>query len=81
MRRVLLTLLGVAICTSAVSEETRDARRARMGKSAGYASRDATVLSMVGWGFGIAVGIAALCALIEDERAGSSSSSSSSTSH
>jgi hypothetical protein len=81
MQKVLLALLSIAICTSGISQETRDARRARMGTSAGYATRDATVLSMVGWGFGIAVGIAAISALIDNSEEGSSSSSSSSTSH
>ncbi|HSX10540.1 MAG TPA: hypothetical protein VLF94_02335 [Chlamydiales bacterium] len=73
MRKVLLTLLGIAVCTSGVSDETRDARRARMGRSAGYATRDATVLSMVGWGFGIAIGIAAISALIENNSSASTS--------
>lgn len=36
----------------------------RTGKAAGYASRDATVLSIMGWGAGLAVGIATLCALV-----------------
>lgn len=69
MKKILLTLLSLAICTSAFSDETREARRCRRGLNAGYASRDATVLSMVGWGFGIAIGIAAICALIDNERA------------
>lgn len=81
MKRVLLTLLSISMCTSIASQETRDARRARMGKNAGYASRDATVLSMVGWGFGIAIGIAAICALIEDESTSETHSSSTSHSH
>jgi hypothetical protein len=81
MKRVLLTLLGVAMCTSAVPQETREARRARMGTNAGYAARDATALSMVGWGFGLAIGIASICALIEDNDSSSSNNGSNSHSH
>lgn len=64
MKRILLLSLLAAI--SVFPQETRDARRCRRGQSAGYASRDATALSMMGWGVGIAVGIAALCALIDN---------------
>lgn len=78
MRKVLLTLLSLAVLTTGFSQETREARRARRGQAAGYATRDATVLSMMGWGLGIAVGIATICALIENDTASSSSSSSSS---
>lgn len=39
------------------------------GEDAGFASRDATVLSMMGWGISIAVGIAALVSLIENHEA------------
>ena len=41
-------------------------RNNRTGEQAGYATRDATVLSMMGWGVGLASGIAALCALLEE---------------
>lgn len=75
MRKVLLTLLSLVVCTSAFCQETRDARRARRGQAAGYATRDATVMSMMGWGIGIAVGIGALCALIDNNRTAGSSSS------
>lgn len=67
MRKALLTLLSLILCTSAFSQETREQRRARRGQAAGYSSRDATTLSMMGWGLGIAVGIAAISALIDNE--------------
>lgn len=41
----------------------------RTGESAAYATRDATVLSMMGWGVGLAAGIAALCALVHNDTA------------
>jgi hypothetical protein len=66
MKKCLLILLSLSICTSAFAQESRDARRTRRGQAAGYASRDATVLSMMGWGVGIAVGIAVLCALLDN---------------
>lgn len=68
MRKVLLILLGVVVCASAVSQETREDRRCRRGQAAGYASRDATILSMMGWGIGIAIGIAVVCALITNNE-------------
>ncbi len=77
MRKIPLILLCLSLSTTGFSQETREARRARRGQAAGYATRDATVLSMMGWGLGLAAGIAALCALIDNETASSSSSSSS----
>lgn len=79
MRKILLTLLSLTICASAFSQESREARRCRRGQAAGYATRDATVMSMMGWGIGLAVGIAALSSLIENETGSSSTSSSSSS--
>lgn len=73
MRNVLLILLSVMVCVSAFSQETREARRCRRGQTAGYASRDATILSMMGWGIAIAVGIAVICALIPNNEGSSSS--------
>ncbi|PIS03153.1 MAG: hypothetical protein COT85_03770 [Chlamydiae bacterium CG10_big_fil_rev_8_21_14_0_10_42_34] len=78
MRKAILILLSLSICTTAVSGENCTARRTRRGQAAGYSSRDATVLSMMGWGVGLAVGIATLCAMIDNND---SSSSSGSTSH
>lgn len=68
MRKVLLILLSFCVTTAAFSQETREDRRCRRGQSAGYASRDATVLSMMGWGLGIAVGIAVICVLITNNE-------------
>ncbi len=75
MRRIFLaaTLLSISVCSPLLADESRSARRERRGHSAGYASRDATVLSMVGWGVGIAAGFAAICALIENDTTSNSS--------
>jgi len=39
----------------------------RTGEAAGFSSRNATVLSIMGWAVGLTVGIAAICALIDNE--------------
>lgn len=67
MRKPILILLSLVLCTSVFPQESREARRCRRGQAAGYATRDATTLSMMGWGVAIAIGIATLCALIDDE--------------
>ena len=77
IKQLLLVLLACAVFSSACSQETTNQhpnpRPMRRGASAGYGSRDATVLSMMGWGLGLAVGIATLCALIPDNDSSSSS--------
>jgi len=40
-----------------------------VGESAISSSQNATTLSMMGWGFGLAAGIAALCALVQNDTA------------
>ncbi len=67
MRKALLVLLGLALCTSGFAQDTGPARRKNRGEAAGFSSRNATVLSILGWSIGITVGIAAICALIENE--------------
>ncbi len=69
MRKILLVFLSISIATSAFPQESREARRSRRGQAAGFATRDATVLSMMGWGVGIAAGIATICALIPESSA------------
>ena len=63
----------LSIITSGYAHESREARRCRRGQAAGYATRDATLLSMMGWGIGLAVGFAAIAALIDNNEASSSS--------
>lgn len=85
IHRALLVFLALAFLSTGFAQEVKNHQRpARQGENAGYGSRDATVLSMMGWGLGLAAGIATLCALIPDDLESSSahtSSSSSSTSH
>ena len=42
------------------------------GEGAGYASRDASTLSMMGWGIGIAAGIATLFGFLDSDTTPSS---------
>jgi len=65
MRKLLLTLLSLILSISAFAQGG-DTPRKRQGSTAGYATRDATTLSMMGWGIGIAVGIATLSALLTE---------------
>ena len=67
MRKALLALLGLALCTTGFAQDTGPARRKNRGEAAGFSSRNATVLSIMGWAVGLTVGIAAICALIDNE--------------
>lgn len=51
-----------------LSESTAP-KNTRRGDGAGYGTRDATVLSMMGWGLGLGLGIALLCGFIENSTA------------
>lgn len=84
IHRALLVVLALAHLSTGFAQEVKNHQRpSRQGENAGYGSRDATVLSMMGWGLGLVAGIATLCALIPDNLGESSTShtSSSSTSH
>jgi len=75
MKRAILTLVLLAFSTVSMAQQSTPVQKktSQRGDVAGYTSRDATVLSMMGWGVLLAVGIATLCALIE--KNGSSSHS------
>lgn len=75
MRRVFLVICSLAFALSGSSQEiqnqcqNQNQRPSRRGDCAGYSSRDATNLSMMGWGLGLGIGIATLCALIPNNEA------------
>ncbi len=72
MRKILACLLILLLSsTSGYSQEAPKATR--RGTGAGYSSRDATVLSMMGWGVGMGLGIAVLCGSLSQSKSGSSS--------
>jgi len=77
IHRALLVILALAFLSTGYCQEVRTqrstpcARPPRCGENAGYGSRDATVLSMMGWGLGLGVAIATICALIPNNTASS----------
>lgn len=73
MKRSLLTFLCVVMISSVFSQEMPKRQSARKGEAAGYSTRDASVISMMGWGVGLAVGIATFCALMDQSSSGGSS--------
>ena len=74
IHRCIFVVLAVAALIPGLAQEpTCKQRASRRGECAGYGSRDATVLSMMGWGLGLGAGIAALCALIPNNSATSHS--------
>jgi hypothetical protein len=90
MRKLLNFFLLLTIFLSstplAAQETSAPRRTAQRGDGAGYSTRDATVLSMMGWGLGLALGIALICGYITPESnnihsSSGSSSSGGSTSH
>jgi len=73
MKKYLLTILLITLSSTSFAQETTEARRARRGQASGYGSRSSTALSMMGWGVGLAVGFAAICALIDNNSSDSQS--------
>ncbi|HSX14134.1 MAG TPA: hypothetical protein VLE96_06930 [Chlamydiales bacterium] len=68
MKKILLSLMFVCLCSSGFAqEECEDRRRCR--RSSPCATRDASVLSMMGWGVTLFAGIAILCSLIDSNPA------------
>lgn len=67
MRKILLAILTLAVSsTGLLSEDARSKGVWRPGEASTYATRDASVLSIMGWGIGIAVGIATLFSLLDN---------------
>jgi len=72
MKSWFLALMLLAFSSSAVAQETPPPpKQKQRGDASGYSSRDATVFSVMGWGIALGVGIATLCALL-DNNTGSS---------
>ena len=67
MNRVLLAFLALVVSSVGMfAQETRARSASRRGEASGLAARDASSLSLMGWGIGIAVGIATLFALLDN---------------
>lgn len=73
MRKALFVAFScLVLAQGGFSQETEALRiRPSHGRVAGYATRDATVLSMMGWGVGLAAGIATLFALMHNNSSSS----------
>ena len=64
LRALILCSLLFALPLSAQEEKNSDRGTSRRGESSTWNYRDATVLSMMGWGVGLAAGIALLAGLL-----------------
>lgn len=74
LQKKILTLLCISTLVTSMAQETSSRQSPRRGEAAGYSSRDATTLSVMGWGVGLAVGIATLAVLLNDGTGSSSHS-------
>jgi hypothetical protein len=67
MKKIILIL---GLVSSILAEEIAEEEPTGIaGKQPGYATRDATVLSVLGWGVAIAVGIAVFTGLVKNHPA------------
>ncbi len=69
MRKVISTFLCLSLCLSATGQEANThPKKSNRGSNAGYATRSATALSMMGWGFLLAGSIATISILIKNDH-------------
>lgn len=67
MKKTISFLIACSLALNSFAEEPTATRQtSRRGEAAGYSSRDASVLSMMGWGISLAVGIATFFALMDN---------------
>jgi hypothetical protein len=71
MKRFWIVLLLCCYSAAVAQEKSPPPAAKKRGDAAAYGSRDATVLSMMGWGVALSVGIAAFCALVHNESSSS----------
>ena len=64
---LFFTILAAPL--SAEEDQHPQITRSSTGNGAGYSTRDASVLSMMGWGIGLGAGIAVLCGMLEQDTA------------
>ena len=71
MKKLFMVFLVATVLSPATpifsQEPPPPKQTVRRGDGAGYSTRDATVLSMMGWGVGLAVGVALICGYLEHE--------------
>lgn len=68
MQKLILILMVLSLPFSASAQNSSSSGGA-VGQSAISSTQNATTLSMMGWGLGLAAGIAALCALVQNDTA------------
>ena len=66
-----LFFIILAAPLSAEEDQHPQITRSSTGNGAGYSTRDATVLSMMGWGLGLGAGFALLCGMLEQDTSSS----------
>ena len=71
MKKVLLILLTLLYSTQMPAQEPGTKSAKKKGEVAGYASRDASALSVMGWGLALSVGIATLFSLLDNNASSS----------
>jgi hypothetical protein len=64
MKKVLLLMTLTFIVTNGFAQECPERRRCK--RSSPCATRESSVLSMMGWGVALFAGIAILCSLVDD---------------
>ncbi|MBI3508762.1 MAG: hypothetical protein HY069_03940 [Chlamydiia bacterium] len=74
MKQFLYTLFGISICLNGFAEERKSARQRY--EAIGYSTRDATVLSMMGWGVILGVVAAGVSVLFNEAESTTSNSNS-----
>ena len=74
-----ISLILMLVSAPVYSQEAPKSNR--RGTGAGYGTRDATVLSMMGWGAGLALGIAILCGSLSQSTSGSSDNGGGNNNH
>jgi hypothetical protein len=67
LQKKILTILTLLAVSSSFAQEPTVKAKPKQGEAAGYSSRDATALSIMGWGTGLAIGIATLAALLNTD--------------
>lgn len=68
MNKLVLSILMIVFCSASIAQEPSDTNtpKKRQGQGAVSASRESTVMSMMGWGIGLFAGIATLFALLDN---------------
>ncbi len=71
MKTLLAPFLAVSLLFGAMPIHAQDASAPtpppRKNEEPGYTTRDSTILSMMGWGLGLALGIALVCGYVSQD--------------